>query len=711
MPNRDEAAQPQRRSRFMAIYWTGVAGLTLVGAIAERIVVPAIIAMVHSGRGPAFLGRLMPGRDHASVASYVASWHDFTRRVTPWFAGLLLVVGLGLLLWRTYRAPAETADPEPPSTVAPTDLFLLVLWFGVLTGLGEGLYLAAKLLFWHEVVVNFWHAGTPSIWMAPLATTILGITVGLGLLIALHWRRPAGVLRWTAFGGIFLLLLTWITMTARLHWIAALLVALGLALRFSPTMAGQPRATARMVRRSLPAFLVTALLLGVGERTEATWKERRAVAALPSAVPGAPNVIMIVLDTERAASLSLYGYGRPTTPFLEELASRAVVFDRAIAPENWTLPSHGTLFTSHFNTELEVGTTPLNDRFPTLAEVLRDRGYLTSGFVANLRFLNDELWGLARGFDHWSDQPLSPAMVVASSRLTRSLDSALRFLRGDHTRISKKTAEQVNREFFAWRDRVAGRPYFAFFNYFDVHNPYLPTKHAALPTTSPTPRYWLIEQDMVTADQYTADEIRDLRESYEAATRYLDDRLRELFAGLEARGDLENVLVIITSDHGEQFGEHGLMEHRNSYYLPLLHVPLLIIPPGGHPAGIRIEEPVGLADLPVTISHLVGISPTPFLGASLARYWSDDPWPGVPRPIFSGKYDLSIVRDQWHYIRTLQGEEPGQDVEELYDDSSDPDEETNLARTIPAPPILFALRAEADSIGAKRPQQPGQTGG
>ncbi len=539
--------------------------------------------------------------------------------------------------------------------------------------------------------------------MAPLATTILGTAVGLGLVLALRWRQPAGTLRWTALGGIFFLLLAWIMMTGRLHWIAGVLLALGIAWRLSPIMAGQPRATARMVRRSLPAFLAIALLMGVGERAAAGLKERRAIASLPPAAAGAPNVIMIVMDTERAASMSLYGFDRPTTPFLDQLARRAIVFNRAIAPENWTLPSHGTLFTSRFNTVLGVGEIPLDDRFPTLAEVLRERGYLTAGFVANLRFLNNELWGLARGFDHWSDQPISPAMVISSSWLTRNLDQLQRLVRGDHTEISQKTAERVNREFVAWRNRAVDRPYFAFFNYFDVHQPYRPTRTPALPTTSPTPRYWLTMRDPILASDYTAAEIRDLRESYEAAVAYLDARLRELFADLEARGELENTLVIITADHGEQFGEHGLMEHRNSYYLPLLHVPLMIIPPGGIPAGIRIDEPVSLADLPETITHVVGIAQTPFLGASLARYWSKAPWPGTPRPVFSGKYDVSIVQDQWHYIKTLQGDDPGHEVEELYDIVNDPDEARNLAATSPAPAILLSLRAVADSTGAKRP--------
>jgi arylsulfatase A-like enzyme len=167
---------------------------------------------------------------------------------------------------------------------------------------------------------------------------------------------------------------------------------------------------------------------------------------------------------------------------------------------------------------------------------------------------------------------------------------------------------------------------------------------------------------------------------------------------------MDNTLVIITADHGEQFGEHGLMEHRNSYYLPLLHVPLLIIPPGGLATGIRIDEPVSLADLPETVTHLLGIAPSPFLGASLARYWSTSPWPGKTRPVFAGKYDVSIVQDRWHYIRTRQGTNPGHDVEELYDIVNDPDEERNLAGTSPAPAILLALRAVADSTGAKRPE-------
>ena len=389
-------------------------------------------------------------------------------------------------------------------------------------------------------------------------------------------------------------------------------------------------------------------------------------------------------------------------------AARAVVFDWAIAPENWTLPSHATMFTSRFNTTLHARSlSPMGDTYPTLAEVLSDKGYLTAGFVANLGFLNDEFFGLARGFAHWTDQELSPAMVVASSWLTRTIDQGVRGAFGVHTDLLQKPAQRVNAEFMAWHRRVGSRPYFAFFNYFDVHAPYRPTAIPVLPTTNPEPRYWLKRSNRLVdgnADVYTANEIRDLRESYESAIAYLDRQLQSLFTYLDVEGDMQNTLVVITSDHGEQFGEHGRLGHwGRSQYLPVLHVPLMIIPPRPIPSGIRIADPVSLADLPATITQLLGITKTPFLGASLARYWTDDSVPGTPRPVFSGTRDVSVIADGWHYIRTRASEATSYDREELYHMVRDPEELHDVVPERTEPLVLWTMRSLTDSILGSRP--------
>ncbi len=132
-------------------------------------------------------------------------------------------------------------------------------------------------------------------------------------------------------------------------------------------------------------------------------------------------MLLLVLDTVRALSLSVYGYARPTTPSLERLAARGVVFDRAVATAPWKLPTHGTLFTGRYPFELSASyTAPLDSIFPTLAERLTRVGYQTSGFAANLRYCMYE-YGLTRGFGYYRDFDVSLAEMIRTSTLTRTL--------------------------------------------------------------------------------------------------------------------------------------------------------------------------------------------------------------------------------------------------------------------------------------------------
>jgi hypothetical protein len=154
-------------------------------------------------------------------------------------------------------------------------------------------------------------------------------------------------------------------------------------------------------------------------------RERRALGKLPPAAEGVPNVLLLVLDTVRAASLSLYGYPRPTTPNLEKWAAKGVVFERAIAPAPWTLPSHGSLFTGRHPQELSgEHLVPLNEEQPTLAEALRDAGYATAGFAANPTYTT-RASGLARGFARYEDFPITWGRFLISSWLSRMISQRL----------------------------------------------------------------------------------------------------------------------------------------------------------------------------------------------------------------------------------------------------------------------------------------------
>src|SRR5262249_31529412 len=142
--------------------------------------------------------------------------------------------------------------------------------------------------------------------------------------------------------------------------------------------------------------------LGASPWIRDRWKQMRAGAQrLPP--PGSANVLLIVLDTVAAGHLSLYGYDRPTSTTLEELAQLGIRFDFAMAPSSWTLPSHATMFTGRWHHELSVGwLAPLDETRPTLAEFLGARGYATAGFIANSRYCGSDS-GLGRGFTFYED--------------------------------------------------------------------------------------------------------------------------------------------------------------------------------------------------------------------------------------------------------------------------------------------------------------------
>jgi arylsulfatase A-like enzyme len=328
--------------------------------------------------------------------------------------------------------------------------------------------------------------------------------------------------------------------------------------------------------------------------------------------------VLIILDTVRAASLSLYGYGRPTTPHLDRLQGEATVFDRAFSVAPWTLPSHGSMFTGRYAGELSTDWRRSLDRAdPTLAEVLRDRGYSTVGVVGNLRYTAHET-GLGRGFLRYEDHHTSFGQLLRSAWLGQT-EMIVQALRARDTKAAlsalasanlwvdpnrdadPRRARSVTDTFLAWHaGHSAGRPFFAFLNYFDAHTP------------------------IVLPPEYEGKFGEQPVDLYDGAIAYLDAEIGRLLASLAARGALDNTIVVITSDHGELLGEHGLVGHAHNLYARTLHVPLLMRWPSGVPAGKRIAEPVTLRDLAATITTLAGGVPAgTFPGRSLSRFWNE----------------------------------------------------------------------------------------
>ncbi len=553
-------------------------------------------------------------------------------------------------------------------------LLAATLAFG--TGLLQAAWLAWRLHVRHRLI---WR-GPDYLWMSPASYLLpfLALALASWAVLALVWWKWPAIDGRRILGGILLFAAT-LSLTLlipNMHPLAQVLLALGLAWAGSRLVSRAP------VRRLAALALGMAALIVVpaaGSEFRDARRHRAAMAALPEAPPGAPSILLIILDTVRAASLSLYGYHRPTTPALERWARQGVVFDYAVSPAPWTLTSHASMFTGHRAAELSADwTRPLDATFPTLAEVLRDQGYFTAGFVANTYYAGWDS-GLDRGFVEYHAYQRTLEQVLWSSTLAQTnLAKSLLWSSGwgdvrhallhpdltmDPLRLAdRKRATRVTDEFLTWQGQHGKRPFFAFLNYFDAHEAY-----------KPPPRY----RHLFAARP-------DKRDLYESCIRYLDDELDRLLTTLQRRGVLDRTIVVIASDHGEYLGEHGLWGHGKGMHLEVLHVPLVLRYPAHVPAGRRVEHVVSLQNLPATLLALAG-SPAALPGASLSRAWDssaalpdsavasttyyEDGW--LPRA--RQRWIEAVVTDSTHRIIQSDGRQ------ELYRYRGDPGEVTNLA--------------------------------
>lgn len=590
----------------------------------------------------------------------------------------------------------------------PVDLMLLGVWFGLMTGLLEvsGNLVWIKLLGWitYDTVRTNWH----HVWLTPLSNLVLFAVPALLISLASIWMRPLRRGRVAVF--LFGLIAAWsfVLAISGLDQVARIALAIGLASVLFRCVAGRERGFLRLARWTAPVGLALIGVLMVGNLATALWGGR---AVAPASVDGRtpPNVLLIVLDTVRADAMTPYGAERDTTPNLNRLAARGVVFEQARSTAPWTLPSHASLFTGRWPFEMsaEVGR-PLDSTFPTLAERLSERGYATGGFVANLENCNS-WYGLARGFQHYEDYyenaVVSPLETLRCSRLGRAAAtsklgwSLIKAVAKPESYRYRKSAAMINRDALAWLSKQGERPYFLFLNYFDVHDPYVPPAGADRKFSAAR-----------TGEELSPEEV--VRDAYDDCLAYLDDQVGRLLDELETRGKLENTLIVVTSDHGEAFGEHGLNGHGVSLYRPETHIPLIVVHPESAPAGRRVGHPVSLRDVPPTVLDLVGAGgDSPFPSASLASTWSEDahtvgahepvlvevdranrvPPEAENAPARLGRMRSVVARGRSYILN-------GDGREELYDLNADPDQANDLAGSPGSEDELDRFRAKLERL-------------
>ena len=616
----------------------------------------------------------------------------------------------------------ETTSFRRPATGL---FFKLAVSFAAVTGVVE----AAGLLFFQRVNWASWgeleHVSLPIFWISPIVDAILFLLVAVVLAAIARLAPKLPMVRATVFIFAVLMFYDWLSTPERLLHRSVLILALGLATALFRVFRKYEARFLRLTDRAALWSLGGIVVVWAGISGAARLRERIATDTLPTAQGGAPNVVVIVVDTLRADHLSAYGYPRPTSPNIDRIAQQGVLFENAISASSWTLPSHASLLTGRYS--YEHGATDvkppsgraLDGRYPTLAETFAQHGYRTGAFSANYIYFSKNL-GFGRGFLHFEDyfhsifDDFSRTLygrectrLVLSKESVRRLLIRLGFPSIDELQPDSKTswmvrkrASEVNREALRWIDRNPSRPFFVFMNYFDVHRPYgTPPGYPRKFTHLTTHEVYLNET--ASSSSQGKDDLCD------ETIAYTDDQVGKFFSELQRRGLDKNALVVITSDHGDMLGEHGLFGHRNALFLPLIHVPLIFWQPGRIPAGVRVQRPVSNIALAATLTEQLGMpEAAQYPGPSLKSLWaetqSQPQWPnplseiarfkdeGPRAPTHFGAM-TSLVTPQYHFIsHQTQGTQ-------LYDWVKDPGENSNLAASPSESSVAETLAHEVQS--------------
>ncbi len=399
-----------------------------------------------------------------------------------------------------------------------------------------------------------------------------------------------------------------------------------------------------------------------------------------------PNIVLIAIDTVRADHLGCYGYERPTSPNIDRFAEQGVLFERCYSPASWTLPSFMTMFTGvlpavHGCTHFSAA---LSSAIPTLPQRLKEQGYFCGAVVSN-PFLNAK-YGFGWGFDLYDDYSVF-------------LDAELALLAIDDDQDRGKvnetvTGATVTQQAIALIDKAAAsqQPFFLFIHYFDPHDSYIP----------PAPYARKFDPDYkgpmdgrnIPPMRHRPPNERDLQHiiaRYDGEIAYDDSLFGKLLRKLDETAAPERTLTILLSDHGEAFGEHGMLLHGNSAYREEVWVPMIWRWPGVLPAGRRIGTSVGVTDLPATIRDWLSLERLDHMqGESLAPLMTQPDGRADSPPVWSQAALGKMTPDKMLHIALTDGDrrlharfpaagpQQSQTQWEAYDLASDPWEGQNL---------------------------------
>ena len=439
--------------------------------------------------------------------------------------------------------------------------------------------------------------------------------------------------------------------------------------------------TALLAGMLIAGYLAHRHLLHWQQDTWRTGRTRRVALLVLALIPAgayvygtaprdpAPDVLVLTVDILRADHLGCYGYARATSPNIDALAADAIVFENAISPSTFTKASVASMFTgvnphSHGVFKGTVGINQatgavesdiLSDRFTTLAEGMYEHGLNTMAWVQNGQLRS--YMGFAQGFTSYFDQP------------------------GSIERI----APHFDRWLELWGDAAR---YFAYLHFLDLHGPFNPKPPfrgafggGSSSITGMDRGSWLnFKQGVVDGDiVLTEADLHELEARHDEVLLYTDSWIGRILDRLRETGRYDNTLIVLTSDHGEAFWEHGFISHSNRPYEELCHVPLIIKLPKSAQAGRRIPDTIGMIDLAPTLLDYVGATPPAAMtGESFLSLLTDASASIEPRTRYvEVHYVVALRTDRWKYIHR-DGTET-----ELFDLTADPGETINRIADFP----------------------------
>ncbi len=428
---------------------------------------------------------------------------------------------------------------------------------------------------------------------------------------------------------------------------------------------------------------------------------------------GKPNVLWLVMDTTRADHLSGYGYDRPTSPELDAFANEGVLFEEVHAESSWTIPGHFVMVTGRFDAAQEK---LLGEEFTTAAEVFREAGYETGAVLGNMSIGRGS--GFEQGFDETVDGPVRifylsafekiPAIKMLMATGVAPGDAILRLMhRKTFLQNEAVRAGRINADALDWLDdRDSERPFFLFINYMDPHDAYDPPdefREKFASNADPELGFVRYRRELggtISSNRFVRDVAPEFDEAkwdemldlYDAEIAYLDAEIGKLLTALEERGLADDTIVVVTSDHGELFGEHGLANHFKALTREETHVPLLVRYPGRIKSGTRIATPAQLRDILPTVlelaevpvsSEMDGDSLVAIIDGSQSELRGGETVGFLYRPVdkeypFTAPGHLLSMRDEDSmYVWSSTG------MGSYFDLEADPDEDDNLLGSHP----------------------------